>query len=409
MDAAFASFGGRREVGSESKSVARLLCPPERAHEFEGWSEGHIAATCQVREASSPPKVLGALIGDSTTVTQHFRATCAKVVKQREGIANLDNAQCELVLQRRCFDVSKVSYILRLNGDRADLQALEEFYSALRGATEDALRGRLRDEGWVQATLGVDAGGLGLREASAVALAAFVASRTASRPLVMEMCRHMSDEELVDIDTCMAAYDERTGNAISKLLAEMPEGTRDGVVVLIEAAESSAQRRWLSWCSGEEQEPEERDDAPSVPVSQRPGTSGVAEVGSEDPEHPAASRLGGAPKLQRNLMRISDACAAQGLIARAQQCHDHDTLWRLRELSSPLCSHEWLWSISKHKGNTMTSSDFATAVRIRLGAGGSDEEVYVQTAVRLCLGRLVHMRSSVHAGPATGVTTRSET
>ena len=58
MDAAFASFGGHREIGSESKSVARLLCPPERLHEFAGWSAGYIESTCKVQAGSSPPKVL---------------------------------------------------------------------------------------------------------------------------------------------------------------------------------------------------------------------------------------------------------------------------------------------------------------------------------------------------------------
>ena len=236
MDTAIESFGGRREIGRESKSVARLLCPPGRVREFDGWSSGYIESTCKVRQASSPPKVLGALVGDQAVTTEHFRSTCSKVTKSREGIASLDNAQCELVLQRRCFDVSKVSYLLRLNGDRVDVAALEEFDGALRGATEDALRGKLRDEGWVQSTLGVDAGGLGLREASAVALAAFVASRVSSRPLVMEMCRHMAAEAMVDVDECMTMYDDRTRNALRRFLEDLPEGVRDDAAVQVEAA-----------------------------------------------------------------------------------------------------------------------------------------------------------------------------
>ena len=49
---------------------------------------------------------------------------------------------------------------------------------------------------WVQATLGVDAGGLGLRDASLVALPAFIASRTASRPLFVAMAQHMESAGL---------------------------------------------------------------------------------------------------------------------------------------------------------------------------------------------------------------------
>ena len=48
MDAAVEA--GKREIGNESKSVVRLLCPPERLHEFDEWNRGHIEATRQVRE-----------------------------------------------------------------------------------------------------------------------------------------------------------------------------------------------------------------------------------------------------------------------------------------------------------------------------------------------------------------------
>ena len=42
-------------------------------------------------------------------------------------------------------------------------------------------------EAWLQTTLGIGAGGLGLREAAEIALSTFVASRVASTLLVAEM------------------------------------------------------------------------------------------------------------------------------------------------------------------------------------------------------------------------------
>ena len=61
--------------------------------------------------------------------------------------------------------------------------------------------------------------------------------------------------------------------------------------------------------------------------------------------------------------------------SRATQCGVWEQVQRLRELSSPDCSHEWLWAISAHKGKTLNHTDFADAVRIRLGAGGPPEEM----------------------------------
>ena len=149
VDQAITAFGGRRDTGEECKSVARLICPAGREAEFAGWSGGYICETCRIETASSSPKVLGAILGDSSAVTQQFRRTTEKVAAARATISILESAQCELVLQRRCFDVSKISYMLRCNGDRVDDDALREFDAALRGGTEGAIHGRLRDEGWV--------------------------------------------------------------------------------------------------------------------------------------------------------------------------------------------------------------------------------------------------------------------
>ena len=90
------------------------------------------------------------------------------------------------------------------------------------------------------------------------------------------------------------------------------------------------------WCSGAEGTPDDNDDAQAVASGRGAGISVVAEAGAEDPEHPASLRGAGMSKLQRALLRLSDTCVDQGLVARAQRCGDSDTLLRLRELSSPL-------------------------------------------------------------------------
>eukprot|EP00973_Karenia_brevis_P058777 8185123-Karenia_brevis.AAC.1 len=74
-------------------------------------------------------------------------------------------------------------YQMRLNGDRFNEIILERFDSDMRISVESTLGGELSDTSWWQATTGVKHGGLGLRTAKSTVLAAFVASRIASRPL----------------------------------------------------------------------------------------------------------------------------------------------------------------------------------------------------------------------------------
>ena len=160
------------------------------------------------------------------------------------------------MLHRRCFDVSKVGYILRCNGDLVNDESLAAFDASLRHGTEDALHGKLLDEGWIQATLSVDAGGLGLREASECALPAFIASRVASRPLVAAMCAHVEEEGPGSAARCMREYDRRTHVAAQRLRDVLPAGVHDAVRIHLEEAAALAERRWRNWCAGEEEEEE---------------------------------------------------------------------------------------------------------------------------------------------------------
>ena len=113
---------------------------------------------------------------------------------------------------------SKLGYALRCQGDIFERDVLERFDDDLRSAVECILGGDLPDHAWVQATLGVQAAGLGLRESSSVALPAFVASRIVARPLVLHMASHMEAADLATVDAIAGLYDERTNAATATLL-----------------------------------------------------------------------------------------------------------------------------------------------------------------------------------------------
>ena len=119
IDQAIASVGGRKEKpGAECKSVARLICPAACVSECSGWESGYIERTCKVQPSTTAPKVLGNRLGGAADATAHFRHTSSEVIKAREAISVLEISQRELVFQPRCFDVSKVTYLVRCNGVR---------------------------------------------------------------------------------------------------------------------------------------------------------------------------------------------------------------------------------------------------------------------------------------------------
>jgi len=274
--------------------------------------------------------------------------------------------------------VSKAQYALRCNGDRVCGAALEAFDTAARHGVEDALGGSFPDAGWVQATLGVDAGGLGLRDASWIALPAFLASRVASRPLVAAMADHLATAGICSVNQCMDAYDQRTRAAAHRWGETLPDVVRQEADQLTQDAAAAAARRWQSWVAGDEPPPEGPDDPEAAARqrgSRRPGAGLVPAAGTEDPEHPAAPNGSGAPRLQRQLVRLKDACVVRGLLATIRESGDWERELLLAELSSPEVSHEWLWRIDPNKGSSLDAPDYIAAVRLRMGGGGLSELV----------------------------------
>jgi hypothetical protein len=138
----------------------------------------------------------------------------------RTALLDIDHAPTETVLTRFCGDVAKVTFQLRLNGDRIDEEQLERHDSSLRSSIDTIIGGGLTDEAWQHATLGVSsAGGLGMRDAQSVARSAFVASRIASRPHVLTLAKHLADSGIGASTIVMDHFDRRTDNALTDVVA----------------------------------------------------------------------------------------------------------------------------------------------------------------------------------------------
>ena len=192
-------------------------------------------------------KVLGTFVGGAPdAANEGLRRALLKVNKSRAGVATVDDPASELVLARKCVDAAKVGYQLRCNGDRLSSDLLREFDDGLRGAVEETLGRGVEDDSWVQATLAVPAGGLGLREASALTLPAFIASRVAARAPVTLMAAHAEKAGVCSQTILMQHYDERTTAAVDNWLLELPGDLHAAVRDAVGEAARQGQSWWNS-------------------------------------------------------------------------------------------------------------------------------------------------------------------
>ena len=126
------------------------------------------------------------------------------------AILSVDHAPTDVVLTRKCADVSSV-----------DHSPLAMFDTQLRAAVAASLIGDLPDQSWWQATTVVLFGGLGFRTARSVALPALVSSRLVSRLLVRTLSEHFSMQTGASLHLLHHAYARRTEDAILSVVSTL--------------------------------------------------------------------------------------------------------------------------------------------------------------------------------------------
>jgi hypothetical protein len=128
-------------------------------------------------------KLLGAPFGGAEFCAAHTSKRKAKAETLLQDIGGLESSQAALLLIRHCASFCKLAYSARTVPPAAHAQALQEFNGDLRKALEDILGDEMSERNWMLAQLGIVHGGLGLRDASLHAPAAYVASVLGTREL----------------------------------------------------------------------------------------------------------------------------------------------------------------------------------------------------------------------------------
>jgi len=116
----------------------------------------------------------------------------------------IDNHQA-LVLLRSCFAIPKLQYILRAS-PAYNADEIRKFDDTLREAVSKVTNVALSDEAWLQATLPVELGGLGVRRAGDIALPAFVSSLHSVGDLVETILVNINMVETRELASAVAVW-----------------------------------------------------------------------------------------------------------------------------------------------------------------------------------------------------------
>ncbi len=119
-------------------------------------------------------ELLGAPIGPDSFITPFIHAKVQECTHLWEALPSLDDPQTELLLLRMCLSFCKLSYLLRTT----PLHQFDwsQYDIGIRASLCNILETTLPDTAWLQATLPLKYGGLGLLSPARLAQSAFIGS-----------------------------------------------------------------------------------------------------------------------------------------------------------------------------------------------------------------------------------------
>ena len=138
----------------------------------------------------------------------------------QDHLDDLEDPQVELHLLRSCLGLCKVMFLLRTLPPGFAPEAFKHFDAGLRRSLERITNSFLDDLAWQQASLPINMGGLGLRQASAFALPAFVGSRNSTRELVLHLLGAAPDDP-VESDYILSGEELQASEQLHLILSDL--------------------------------------------------------------------------------------------------------------------------------------------------------------------------------------------
>ena len=174
---------GRLTQGVAIKSTVRVFSASGDTQSSGGWCTNYVRDTCVIRDADSPTKLLGGALGDPEQQGAVFAKATTKTSQLHDAITGIPDPATQMALRLACAGVGKISFLLRLSGDKLQAGDLAEVDKLQRLGVAHTLEGDVGDGAWQQALVALAQGGLGIGDAAQLALQAFVSSRIAARPI----------------------------------------------------------------------------------------------------------------------------------------------------------------------------------------------------------------------------------
>ena len=205
--------------------------------------------------------------------------------------------------------------------------------------------GSLHDEAIIQASLGVQLGGLGLRHASENALPAYISSKISAKPIVARLAAGLQNVDMLP-ESFESDFTNSLSAAITTFKAGLEPGSAETVDELIGKEAIFVEQLLKAAETGQ-----------TLPSRGSGGNLGICDLfappaGSEDPE-----RNGGS-SLQSLLSKIADKTKSQKLRQHFVNIEAWEDVWRLDELKDESVSHEWLWMLHPGHGD-LVPADFS--------------------------------------------------
>ena len=127
--------------------------------------------------SSNGVELLGSpIFGSHELFDNFFKSRIDKVLDAQDRLLDLDNPQMALHLLRSCLSLSKINHLLRTVPPGSADSQLGCFDCGLCQALGNITQASILDAAWLQASLPICFGGLGLREARISSSAAFLGS-----------------------------------------------------------------------------------------------------------------------------------------------------------------------------------------------------------------------------------------
>ena len=157
-------------------------------------------------------ELLGAAIGDESFVRNHTADRAAKAGDLFDALGVMEDPQVALRLLRACAGFARMLHSMRCNPAAAQTIALDMFDGMLRRSFGEFTGLHLTTEQWLQASLGLAHGGLGLRSTSKHSTAAFLASWASTLSSAAELDAGFSLSEAKACPDISAALDAFNNN-----------------------------------------------------------------------------------------------------------------------------------------------------------------------------------------------------